>query len=293
MSMTPAVQAGTSLWPGSRKPNRESTRHRPRAIRAVIAGVLLLGLGACGGSQPDAARSYQPPTRALAFGDMDPHDWSGVTPAHHAVHGIDVSRWQGQIDWQTVRGAGIDFAYIKATEGGDRVDPMFRQNWAEAARAGMPRGAYHYYYFCRPAEEQARWFIANVPRDPLALPPVLDMEWNHLSRTCTYRPDGVHVRAEADKFLDILTAYYGHRPIVYTTVDFHRDTDIGYLRDTEFWFRSVANHPSVTYPGRNWSFWQYTSTGVIPGVSTPVDINVFAGSAGTWSQWRQMRMARY
>ncbi|MCA8879404.1 MAG: glycoside hydrolase family 25 protein [Rhodobacteraceae bacterium] len=223
---------------------------------------------------------------APSFGDLDPFDWTGRKPTSHPVHGIDVSRWQGEIDWAAARDSGVSFAYIKATEGGDVEDPMFMTNWIAAAVAGVPRGAYHYYYFCRSPEQQARWFFDHVPRDPSALPPVLDMEWNHQSRTCPVRPDGSEVRAQAKKFLDMLESHYGQRPVVYTTVDFYRDTGIGSLSGTEFWLRSVAGHPQEIYPGADWSFWQYTGTGRVPGISGPVDINVFNGSSASWARWR-------
>ncbi|MEM7320865.1 MAG: GH25 family lysozyme, partial [Pseudomonadota bacterium] len=127
--------------------------------------------------------------------------------------------------------------------------------------------------------------IRNVPREGKELPTVLDMEWNPFSPTCTKRPDGATVRAEAKRFLDILERHYGRRPIVYTTPDFYRDTDIGKLRNTTFWLRSVAGHPSETYPGAKWLFWQYTGTGLVPGVPGPVDINVFRGSPDAWASW--------
>ena len=273
---------------------------RPTAIQFLTC-LLPLALMACGG--PDTG-DYPPPPAANraeasvaisrpvavsypASGDSKPHPWDGRAPSAYPVHGLDVSRWQGTIDWPAVRAAGIGFAFIKATEGGDHTDPMFPANWQAAARAGVPRGAYHFYYFCRPAHEQAAWFIRHVPRDPAALPHVLDLEWNHRSRTCPYRPDPATVRAEATRFLDILTAHYGQRPVIYTTVDFYRETGIGTLPNTEFWLRSVAGHPSTVYPGQRWTFWQYTGTGIVPGVAGPVDINVFAGSLADWSRWRR------
>ena len=118
------------------------------------------------------------------FDDSDPHDWRRSAPWHYAVHGTDVSKYQTSIAWHDAKAAGISFAFLKATEGGDRVDDNFSENWQRAKAAGVPRGAYHFYYFCRPAEEQARWFIRNVPRDRSSLPPVLDMEWNPQSPTC-------------------------------------------------------------------------------------------------------------
>ncbi len=233
-----------------------------------------------------AAANARPLDRTFpTFGDHKPHPWDGFAPATYPVHGIDVSRWQAQIDWHTARAAGVSFAFIKATEGGDVADPLFPAHWASAAQAGVPRAAYHYYYFCRSPEEQARWFISHVPRDAAALPHVLDLEWTPRSKTCTKRPDGATVRDAAERFLALLTAHYGRRPIVYTTVDFYRDTGIGQLPDTEFWLRSVAGHPDHVYPGQRWTFWQYTGTGQVPGIAGPVDINVFTGSADDWSRW--------
>jgi len=196
-----------------------------------------------------------------------------------------VSRWQGDINWRQVRSAGVSFAYIKATEGGDVADPMFRTYWNGARQAGAARGAYHYFYFCRPAVQQARWFISHVPRDAAALPHVLDMEWTPYSSTCTKRPDGASVRREAKRFLDMLEAHYGRRPVLYTTVDFYQQTGIGRLAGTEFWLRSVAGHPSQVYPGAGWQIWQYSGTGEVPGIKGNVDLNVFRGGRESWLRW--------
>jgi len=223
------------------------------------------------------------------FGDADPVEWRRRPPSSYAVHGIDISRWQGDIDWRRARQSGVSFAFMKATEGGDVFDPKFRTHWRAAKRAGVPRGAYHYYYFCRSAAEQARWFIRNVPKDRSALPHVLDMEWTPTSKTCRHRPSPNKVRSEARIFLSMLERHYGKRPIVYTTPDFYKDTGIGRLRGTEFWLRSVAAHPSEVYPGQSWRFWQYTGTGRIPGIAGNVDINVFRGTPAAWQRWSQQR----
>src|SRR5690606_7664144 len=108
-------------------------------------------------------------------------------------------------------------------EGGDRFDERFDENWRGAEAAGIARGAYHFYYFCRPAHEQAAWFIRHVPNDPKALPPVLDMEWNGHSPTCRIKPPRETVLAEMRVFLSMIEAHYGKRPIIYTSVDFHRE----------------------------------------------------------------------
>ncbi|TIW16993.1 MAG: muramidase, partial [Mesorhizobium sp.] len=116
------------------------------------------------------------PVTRYAFRDAKPINFGRSSPRHLAVHGVDVSRWQGNINWQKLRAQGANFAYIKATDGGDHLDPMFMKNWRGADAAGLKRGAYHFFYWCRTAGEQADWFIRNVPRVEGALPPVIDVE---------------------------------------------------------------------------------------------------------------------
>jgi len=250
----------------------------------LLALALAAALAACGGKSAEVS-SRSAATLAPRFLDHAPHDWTDRTPWHYPVHGVDVSKWQGTIDWPQVRGSGVAFAFIKATEGADHTDDRFVENWVAAGAAGMPRGAYHFYYFCRPAAEQAAWFIAHVPRTPGALPPVLDMEWNHQSRTCPHRPDPATVRAEMATFVTIVGRHYRQQPIVYVTPDFFHENDLGQFRGVTFWLRSVAGHPSAVYPGQNWGFWQYTGTGAVPGVAGKTDLNAFAGGANEWRQW--------
>lgn len=254
-------------------------------LRVFLAVTLALVLSACGGPRVPVTESRAVTGPAPVFGDHKPHDWTTVRPWDYPVHGIDISKWQGDIDWHAVRASGVAFAFIKATEGADHADERFAENWAAARRAGVPRGAYHYYYFCRTAQEQARWFAANVPPERGALPPVLDMEWTPESRTCRMRPDPQTVRSEMAIWLAEAGRHYRKRPVIYTTVDFYRDNELWKVRGYDFWLRSVANHPSVIYPGQSWAFWQYTGTGMIPGIKGRADINAFGGSPAEWRQW--------
>lgn len=250
-----------------------------------VSFALIALLAACGGPSPAVVETGAipaPPVGRPNFGDADPASFGGNGPEDHAVHGIDVSRFQGPIDWRQARAHGVSFAFIKATEGGDLVDPMFRDHWRGAGRAGVPRGAYHFFYHCRPAAEQAAFFIRHVPRGG-TLPPVLDMEWTPFSPTCTIRRPQEVIRSEAKIFLDIVEAHYGRRPIIYSTVDFYKENQMWRVGAYPFWLRSVAAHPDEVYGGRHWSFWQYTSTGLIPGVEGEVDINVFDGSPADWA----------
>lgn len=269
---------------------------RLRAVTAVrriiLASALLAGLTGCtgggidlGGLEVSRNAGGTAPGAAPRFRDRDPHEWEGRSPHAYPVHGIDVSKYQGEIDWNEAKENGVAFAFIKATEGGDRLDDEFRRNWRAAGAAGIPRGAYHFFYFCRPAFEQARWFIRHVPRDRGALPPVLDMEWNHKSPTCTFRPEPDAVRKEMSVFLERVERHYGKKPIIYTTIDFYRDNRLHRLTGYPYWLRSVAGDPHTKYGRQPWLFWQYTGTGIVPGIRGDADINVFNGNAGTWRAW--------
>ncbi len=221
-------------------------------------------------------------------GDANPHH--GVaTATRYPIHGIDISRWQSNIDWRAVRAAGTRFVFIKATEGGDHTDPRFRENWAGARAAGIPVGAYHFVYWCRPAHEQAQWFVQHIPntQDNLTLPPVLDVEWNGHSRTCPRKVSRELAIEKMRLMLRELEAHTGKRPIIYTDISFHRDVLEG-VREFDgypFWIRSTAARPEERYQNRRWEFWQYTTTGRVPGINGNVDRNAFYGSEQEFQAW--------
>ncbi|KRB58670.1 glycosyl hydrolase [Rhizobium sp. Root708] len=245
-------------------------------------------------SEPDDTDMDAPPRRSRSrifshrFRDAKPINFGSASPRKLAVHGVDVSRWQGDIDWPKLQSQGANFVYIKATDGGDHLDPMFRKNWRNAHAAGLKRGAYHFFYWCRTAGEQADWFIRNVPREANALPPVIDVEWNGES-SCKRRVSPEKVREKMQVFMDKLERHYGQRPIIYTAPDFYRDNLKGAFMDYPFWLRSVAAHPSKVYPGRKWVFWQYSGSGISHGVDNRIDLNVFHGNEDDWHDWLSSR----
>ncbi len=229
------------------------------------------------------------PVTRYGFRDAKPINFGKASPRYLAVHGVDVSRWQGNVNWSKLRAQGANFAYIKATDGGDHLDPMFMKNWRNADAAGLKRGAYHFFYWCRTAGEQADWFIRNVPRVEGALPPVIDVEWNGES-SCKRRPSRATVQEKMKVFMDKLERHYGQRPIIYTAPDFYRDNLQGAFLDYPFWLRAVARHPSKVYPGRKWLFWQYSGSGLSHGVTGRIDLNVFHGDERAWRAWAGGRM---
>jgi len=243
----------------------------------------LLLLTACGPA---------PFTGPMIIGDTDPVQFTGRQPSSYPVRGMDAARFQTSFDWTRAKAVGIEFAFLKATEGGDLKDIAFDDHWRGAGRAGIKRGAYHFYYFCTSPEVQAQFFINTVPRTRGTLPPVLDMEWNPLSPTCQRRPDGATVRQEMQRWIDIVAAHYGQTPIIYTTPQFYHENGLGAFDTADFWLRTTARSPAEAYPGQPWRFWQYTATGTLPNTPGAVDINAFNGSTEAWQTWFEARSIR-
>ncbi len=240
--------------------------------RAVAAATLALALSACG---TGVSNLEGPRKDNLHFTRPHPEDFP--------VHGIDVSKYQGDIDWAQVRASGVQFAWIKSTEGADHMDEKFQQNWINAKAAGLPRGAYHFVYWCRPPHEEMNWFKQNVPIDPDALPPVLDVEATPTSKTCKRKLYREEVLRDMREMLLDMERHYGKKPVIYSTVDFYQSIlHPNEFSDYQIWVRSTKHPPHVPYGQRKWAFWQYQSDGYIPGIKGKVDRNAFVGDAGQW-----------
>lgn len=247
-----------------------------RSTRALIGVCLTALLASC-----SVQENFD---RYPAKSDVRPHP--GVARATRLpIQGIDISRWQGNIDWQAVKAAGTRFVYIKSTEGGDHIDPKFLENWNGAKAAGVARGAYHFVYWCRPAHEQVVWFTQHIPQERDALPPVLDVEWNSHSKTCPKRVSREDAIEKIRLMLKELEQHTGKRPVIYTDIPFHEEVLEGQFNDYVYWIRSTAAEPSVRYRDRDWGFWQFTTTGRVPGISGNVDRNSFFGGEREWQQF--------
>lgn len=185
-------------------------------------------------------------------------------------YGVDVSHHQGEIDWESVADDDMEFAYIKASEGGDFVDDRFERNWEGAGAAGLDRGAYHFFTLCRPGTEQAANFLDVVPLDPEALPPAVDLE---LAGNCSDRPDRAWVERELGAFLNDVESATGRTVALYVGDDFE---DRYHLRDElerPIWHRRVLIRPDVD----GWWIWQVHGNASIDGIDGDVDLNVMQG----------------
>jgi lysozyme len=186
---------------------------------------------------------------------------------HHLVRGIDVSHYQGTINWRAVARDNVAFAYVKATEGMDGRDGEFARNWRGARLAGVRVGAYHYFIFCRSARAQARNFLAVAPRTAGALPPAVDLE---PARSCRGRLGGEEVRKELTAYLTIVEARQHQRAVLYVTPQFYAAYG-RYLPRRTMWRRSIS---LTSTPTGSWTYWQYRSRGRVTGIRTHVDLNL-------------------
>ena len=208
---------------------------------------------------------------AMMRGTVSPAATPGLVNSE-GLGGVDVAHYQGDIDWAELAGHDISFAFIKATQGGDWVDPKFHDNWRDAKRAGVTRGAYHFFTLCRDAGEQARNFLATVGDMQGALIPALDAE--HMG-PCEESAAMSDVAGGVLTFLDTVHGAIGARPVIYTTKQFYTAHLENKTPGEQFWLRSILRPPN--YGPEDWLFWQYSGNGRRRGISGAVDLNIFAG----------------
>jgi lysozyme len=200
-------------------------------------------------------------------------------PREYPVRGIDVSHHQGAIGWRQVKGSGVTFAYLKASEGGDHRDRTFTANAQAAAQVGLPVGAYHYFTFCRGGVEQAQNFLAATATARLRLPAAIDLEFGG---NCAERPGRAAFNHELAVFIQAVRKTTGREPILYVTPEFHT----AYLRGGPFqrrgmWVRDLVGGLNAPAAARV-RFWQYAARGRVAGIEGPVDLNVFVGDAAAF-----------
>ncbi|MBL1065123.1 lysozyme [Streptomyces sp. 7-21] len=197
------------------------------------------------------------------------------------VEGVDVSSWQGNVDWPALWDSGVRWAYVKATEGTSYKNPYFTQQYNGSYDIGMIRGAYH---FALPNSSsgiaQADYFADNGggwSRDGKTLPGVLDIEYNPYGSACYGLSDAEMV----DWIDDFLTRYYertGRWAVIYTTDDWWAECTgnySGFANHHPLWIAEYASSPGTLPAGWSYyTFWQYTSSGPIVG-----DHNLFNGAS--------------
>ena len=187
------------------------------------------------------------------------------------LDGIDVSHFQGEIDWQQVKASGIHFAYAKATEGLTYIDPNYHQNAAGAAAEGVTFGAYHFYRPDKDPIDQAEHFLNVIATTKGSLPPAIDVE--------VMPPNGVNIAQDVATFATYVKAQTGCTPVIYASLNFwdrELRSDIGIY---PLWLADYADHVKLPKGATSWQFWQVSNMGSVPGIMGSVDLDKFAGSS--------------
>lgn len=213
-------------------------------------------------------------TIAIAFYLYDRHTHnydSWVNAEKYPLLGIDVSNHQGKIDWTQVRGARVEFAFIKATEGADFKDRSFKQNILNARKNNIKTGAYHFFRFDKKGNEQALNFIKTYEFKLWDFPPVLDVEEY---RNFIQNKNIPSETKEIKHCLQALESHYGVKPIIYTNPNTYISHIKGRFDDYPLWIANIKGEPDDF----TWLFWQYTHRGELPGIEGNVDLNTFNGT---------------
>jgi lysozyme len=254
--------------PSKRKPQKKANKEMPAWCRRLLAVLVVVAF---------VFGFYYFFIRPYAYRWKPCYGMKGYgvcMPVGYSMHGIDVSHYQGDINWkmlkQTRQGKfPVEFIFMKATEGGDFSDDRFVANFDSAKVHGFIRGAYHFYNPKTDADKQADFFIRSVKLEPGDLPPVLDIEMKS--------KDVKKLQQDLKIWLRKVENHYGVKPIIYASYKFKTK----YLNDSIFntypyW---IAHYyvDSVRYQGE-WKFWQHTDVGTLPGIDEKVDLNVFNGS---------------
>lgn len=194
-----------------------------------------------------------------------------MSSAH--LSGIDVSKWQGSVNWQQVKQAGVGFAFARATYGMTEVDSSFSDNWQAMKDEGITRGAYHFFLAADDPVRQADFFMSTVGTlGPNDLPPVIDVESD----------SGVtsNLVADVQTWLDTVAQGLGRTPIIYTAPSYwnaNLNSDFGKY---PLWVAEYGvAEPRAVNGWTNWTFWQYSQSGKVEGVSTGVDLDHFNGTS--------------
>ena len=195
----------------------------------------------------------------------------------YPVRGVDVSSYQGKIDWQVLSKENIDFAFIKATEGSTHKDKYFNDNLNNSLQTSLKVGTYHFFSFESGGDTQAENFISAVPVKEGMLPPVVDVEF--YADKENNPPTKESIDKELKILLNRLEEHYGVKPIIYTTEKVYDLYIKNTYDDYDLWIRNVITSPNKDI--RSWTFWQYTNRERLNGYTGEekyIDVNVFNGT---------------
>ena len=263
-----------------RKPRKKASFFSGKRLRYTIIGFFILLFLGVGYHYRDGLlyylgfKSYKLKYEAAEAKRLsDVRNYQVLEKHQGKAIGLDVSEFQGKIDWTLIEtiesNYPLEFVFIRATAGNDRVDGRFEENWLGAKERKIIRGAYHYY---RPNEnslEQAKLFIKTVQLKKGDLPPVLDIEKLPKGQSLDSLKVGLR------RWLNAVEDHYKVKPIIYTGEKYYDDFLKDDFSDYLFW---IANYNFYREKiGEDWLFWQFTEKASVPGIEGNVDVNIFNG----------------
>lgn len=246
--------------------SRNKKNTYPRLLKSIFILALLAGIGF-------AAWHYRYAIYRRVWPAVQQFRPSKI-PQGFEVHGIDVSRYQGKVDWPSLgkvnRVFPVSFVIMRATMGSLGEDREFPRNWQKAGEKELVRGAYHYYNPDQNSTLQAENFILTVDLQSGDLPPVLDIEELSTVQSTDQLILGLR------NWLGMVENHYGVKPIIYSGASFYSAHLMEHFSDYPLW---VANYNRVMdpLPGQDWICWQHTDSGTLDGIRGYVDLNVFKG----------------
>ncbi|CAA7196391.1 glycoside hydrolase family 25 protein [Chryseobacterium potabilaquae] len=196
------------------------------------------------------------------------------------TYGFDISHYQNieDIQWDSLSVGNkiipLEFVVIRATMGNQNSDKHFNQFWKEAKKHDMIRGAYHFYRADEDPIIQANNFLENVKLESGDLPPILDIEKVPKRKTNQKLIEDLKV------WCKIIEEAYGQKPIIYTYYNYYKDFLEEEFQNYPLWLANYNDVPSPT-PNGSWDFWQFTENGIVHGINTKVDLDIYNGSI--WS----------
>lgn len=252
--------------------SRHKKGRRWKVVAVFVAAVALLVAGYF--SYPYLQKYYK-----RFFGSSEESEMGAVVPMQtyrqmypqYSLFGIDVSEYQGDIDWETLVDKNkIDFAFVRATAGSDTKDRNFSENWRQLKKYNVPRGAYHYYRPNENSTDQANLFIKTVVVEKGDFVPVLDIEKYSKVQSVTSLKNGLL------NWLSIVEAHYGVVPIIYTYSNFYEKviTDDKRFKKYPIWIAHYSEKENPKKLPSDWVFWQFCEDGRLEGIGTYVDIDL-------------------
>jgi len=208
---------------------------------------------------------------------LDSDNSNDASTTNSNLTGIDVSKYQGKIDFEKVKAAGIRYVFVRATEGITYQDAFFKQNLEEAREAGLVIGAYHFYETDDDPVSQLKNFTNVVALQAGDLPPVVDIEKLHDN-------DQLDLTKNIQIYLDGLERHYKTKPIIYSGKNF-ANKYITTFSDYPLWLAEYQSlYPTLPQGWDKWTFWQYSQTGKVDGVIGDVDVNRYNGEESSFNK---------